>query len=746
MSSTQRLPGGPGAAWQGSRTRIFLDSHTPDWADPFQRGPHQAPHAAVLTAADPEPAMRRIAESGADSVVLFAKCQYGNSYFPTSVGHQHSALAGRDLFGEQLAAARRLGLRVIAYFSNMWDSHEAGAHPDWRLVALEGRPDLGRWPTLCLLSDYRSLVMAHIHEIAERYEIDGLWSDILTAGPCACSRCRGRFASQYGFAMPQRPDEPGWADLVDFWGGVLDEYVLEQRATLDAVRPSTALVPNFYGTTFTNAVSGLTMAHLDRADIGSSEGYTDWQGLAFPSFAARYVRAAVRERPAEVVIGRFVHTWDFTMVSTPQLRYEAFSAVVNGVCATVDDQPYADGSLEPEVYRRVGDAFGEIRSRAPYLEGAEPVRYAALYASQGARVVESVLRARESATVGDEAAAFPPSRPRPGLSDLEAAVTGTYRALLECHVPLDFVDDLSAVRGGLSPYRVVVLPDVVTLTAAEIGALRDFVERGGGLVTTGPVGIVDRHGHAARAGEGLDSLLGVSFGEIGRYSFPYLQLRDDALVGSVGGWLLSHYGPIHELRAVGDGVEVLATRTDPVLETDQWTFWHNNQPAPGLATGDPVIVERRLGAGRVIACAARLGNNHARLGHGAYRDLLGALVCRAAAAEPPVEVLGGHRNTELALTRCGDDLVAHLVTGNPVRGLELLGARLPGVIEDIARTALIEVKVPSGATRALRVGPGGDAVEVPIGPDGVVALRDAGDWETLVLVDAARSDSSRGIR
>ncbi len=728
----------PRGMWGHSRTRIFLDSHTPDWEDPFQRGPLARPAASVLTVADPESAMRQIADANADSVVLFAKCQYGNSYFPTTVGYRHSALKGRDLFGEQVAAARRHGLGIIAYFSNMWDCHEAGAHPDWRLTALGSRPDLGRWPALCLLSGYRSLAMAHVGEIAERYEIDALWSDILTAGPCACARCRGRFASEYGFAMPQRPGDAGWADLIDFWGRVLDEYLTDQRATLDAVRPSTALIPNFYGTTFANAVSGLTMAHLDHADIGSSEGYTDWQGLAFPSFAARYVRAAVHERPTEVVIGRFVHTWDFTLVSTPQLRFEAFSAAINGACATVDDQPYADGSLEPEVYRRVGDAFGEIHAREPYLEGAEPVRYAALYASQGARVVESVLRTREAAPIGDEAAAFPPSRPRPGLSDLEAAMTGTYRALLECHLPLDFVDDRLAVEGPLTRYRVVVLPDVLTLTAAEVTALRNFVERGGGLVVTGPAGIVDRHGRPGST-DGLDALLGTSFGDLGRYTFPYLQLRDRDLVNAVGGWPISHYGPIHDLRAIGDDVNVLATRTDPVLETDERTFWHNNQPAPGTATSEPVIVERRLGAGRVIVSAARLGNNHARLGHGTHRDLLGALVRRAAAAAPPVELIGGHRNTELAVTRRGDDLIAHLVTGNPVRGLEVLGARLPGVVEDIAQTALIELKVPARARRALRVGPDGAAVEVSIDRDGIVGIRDAGDWETLVLVDAARS-------
>ncbi|MFW8745790.1 hypothetical protein, partial [Mesorhizobium japonicum] len=63
----------------------------------------------------------------------------GNAYYPTEVGRPHGALRGRDLFGEQLAAAHRRGIRVIAYFSNMWDTAAAGAHPEWRLVPIASR-------------------------------------------------------------------------------------------------------------------------------------------------------------------------------------------------------------------------------------------------------------------------------------------------------------------------------------------------------------------------------------------------------------------------------------------------------------------------------------------------------------------------------------------------------------------------------------------------------------------------------
>src|SRR5690606_14475655 len=102
--SLDPITGPDSAWWQTSRRRVFLDAHTPDWTDLHQRG-IAAPDFAVLSAVDPREDVDLIADAGADSVVLFAKCQYGNAYYPTTVGRPHAALRGRDLFGEQLAAA-----------------------------------------------------------------------------------------------------------------------------------------------------------------------------------------------------------------------------------------------------------------------------------------------------------------------------------------------------------------------------------------------------------------------------------------------------------------------------------------------------------------------------------------------------------------------------------------------------------------------------------------------------------------
>jgi hypothetical protein len=413
------------------------------------------------------------------------------------------------------------------------------------------------------------------------------------------------------------------------------------------------------------------------------------------------------------------------------LRYEAFSVAAHGSTVTVDDQPYATGAIEPEVYERLRPVFTRIAERAQWLEGTTPEPYAALYASQTSRELESLLGGPENPSLGEQSAQFPPSEPRSTPSDLVAALTGSYLALVESHIPVELLDERASRLARLPSYRVLVLPDVLALSAAEVTAIEQFVHAGGGLVVTGPTAVRETDG-TPLASSSLEGLLGVRFGDRGRFSYPYLKLTSLSLADRLGTRPIPHYGPMVTLELLDNDARVLATRIDPVLETDDRSYWHNNQPAPGAETGKPVIVERKVGRGRVIVSAARLGNNRARLGDGTYRDLIDALVRRAAGADPAVRVQGSHRNTELVLARRGQDLIAHLVTGHPVLSLDVYGAHQPAAIEDINHEDSVVLSLPPGTTSVARVVNAAE-VDVPIRADSTIELVAPDDWETLVL-------------
>jgi uncharacterized lipoprotein YddW (UPF0748 family) len=127
-----------------------------------------------------------------NSVNVFSKCHHGMSYYPTKIGIQHPALAGRDMLGEQIEALHRAGIRAPIYTTVGWEEDVAFRFPQWRQIRHDGRfsqlarynpsnpPGQAAWHfNNPLHPDYQDFIEAHIRELFDRYEVDGVWIDIV---------------------------------------------------------------------------------------------------------------------------------------------------------------------------------------------------------------------------------------------------------------------------------------------------------------------------------------------------------------------------------------------------------------------------------------------------------------------------------------------------------------------------------------------------------------------------------------
>ncbi|MBM3211136.1 hypothetical protein FJZ33_02885 [Candidatus Poribacteria bacterium] len=89
--------------WYKSTIRkIHFDMHTPESVE------------NVGEDFDPQAFAKSVKDAGAEAICFFARCAYGWSYYPTTVGLPHPHLK-RDVFGEGAKAMKEEGLRVIAY-------------------------------------------------------------------------------------------------------------------------------------------------------------------------------------------------------------------------------------------------------------------------------------------------------------------------------------------------------------------------------------------------------------------------------------------------------------------------------------------------------------------------------------------------------------------------------------------------------------------------------------------------------
>ena len=86
--------------------------------------------------------------------------------------------------------------------------------------------------------------------------------------------------------------------------------------------------------------------------------------------------------------------------------------------------------------------------------------------------------------------------------------TNWLHALRDDGYQYDFLTTEQIDKGRLSNYKVLVLPDSISLSPAEVIAIRDFVANGGLLISDGEIGLMDQHARWEKKGL-LDNVLGI---------------------------------------------------------------------------------------------------------------------------------------------------------------------------------------------------------------------------------------------
>lgn len=616
-----------------SRNRVFLDMHFPDWDG-----------KGICSNFDTDDIVETFSRSHVDSVILYAKCQYGNFYYNAKkLGHKHSGLGEQDLFNELTQKAHEKGIKVIAYYSVSWDEHVSARHPEWLVTGPDGikdNLDEYRWSTLCINSPYRMLVFEHLREIAAATGTDGFWLDMTIIGKnrCHCSFCKEKFFNRYGMHIPKDNTVAGWDTFQKWRYDYIEEFYSQAIDVIKSVDENIVVANNYWGYPYQSGSMGSrAVGALKRADFSTGEAYTDWTGLNAPGIFSKYLRGAGNNKPFEVLIGRFYNTWDYTVKSKNQLAYEAYTVIANGGTVTLDDEPYHDGTLEKETYEYLKDIFNVINVRSEALNGAVPVKYAAILHSQATK---------DYLNNYGEASFIPP-------------IAGAYKVFRDLHIPIGFLFDESLTEDTLTGYKVLILPDVGCLSTEHCGVIRNFVAGGGTLISTYKTSLYDQCG-VMRDDYGLKDVMGLNFEGFSNYTLSYFKLKEEPSweninirrpYGFNGGYIKAN---------VGGDAKAAAYIVDPICETDGKTFFHNNLPAPHSKTLFPAIVTNKYGEGHSIYFASEIFSAFARKGQREVKNIIRSLLGNRA-PRLPVKV-ECPSSVEVVVNTIGDHkLVVHLI-------------------------------------------------------------------------------------
>ncbi len=426
--------------------QIHLDFHTSPQID------------GIGSAFDKEEYQATLKLGHVDSITTFAKCHHGWSYHPTDVGQMHPHL-DFDLLRAQFDACKEIDVNVPIYISAGVDNVASYEHAEWREVGPEGRysgwsasPVAAGFHKMCFNSPYLDYLCEQIREVARLYPTcDGIFLDIISQGQCCCRWCLEVMAQQ-GLDAEKEADRKACARQA------LERYYTETTAACRCDDPDMPVFHNSGHIPRGRRDILKYFSHLELESLPTG----GWGYDHFP-VSAKYCRKLDLDFMG--MTGKFHTTWgEFGGFKHPNaLRYECAAMLAYGAKCSVGDQLHPDGCLDTSTYSIIGAAYSDVEAKEPWCVDAENVADIGLLSVQALNG---------------------------GVNREDLPDTGAARILLETHALFDVID----ADMDFSPYKALVLPDTVLITAGLKTKLDTFLAGGGKLLLTGSSGLCEDGG------------------------------------------------------------------------------------------------------------------------------------------------------------------------------------------------------------------------------------------------------------
>jgi hypothetical protein len=524
---------------------------------------------------------------------------------------------------------------------------------------------MGHWfRNMCLNSGYRAHLKAMIREILEKYPVDGLFLDCFNLDPCHGTECLEGMKKRGMNVLDE--DE-----VTQFCRIITLEFMDEVKKLCDSIRKGIYIC-------FNGMPYRLQPKHIE-LEILPTGGW----GYDHLPFCIRYARTL--GKPLFTMTGRFHKSWgDFGGLRSKQsLLFDCYNSLANGGTCSIGDHMHPRGKLEKAVYDMIGATYREVKQYDQWNDGAK--------------------------ALSDMAVVYPPLRdypaPHPKSGYSESAIKGAARLLMELKYQFDVTDGST----DLSPYRVVILPDNVTVDGQLAKALRKYLAKGGILVSSAFSGLNPEKTGFALKEYGLD-YKGASPNNIEYFS------AQKQVAANLPDMPITIYTPGIAMRA-GKGTEILAQIIQPYFNLRSWNMFHENlYVPPEKKAGRPALVRR----GNILHFSFPVFSGYFEHAVAAYktffRNCLEQIFTR-----PLVKVEGLPSFGEVTVTSQGLRRIVHLLTYLPeLRGRSMQIIEEPIEVGNVAvalRTDDLTFRkahlAPSGESLAFRTENGYVRVLVP---------------------------------
>jgi hypothetical protein len=556
--------------YQHAWRRNVLDMHIPDWNPEF------------LSKFDPNNYIDMLKLAGAQSAVVYTHSHAGACFYPTKVGHMHQNLKGRDIFGEVLNICHKNNIKVVAYFSLIFDTWAYRNHPDFKIIDADGCGvnDKSRYGVCCLNSPYRDYVVAHIRELCQNYDFDGIrfdmtfWPDV-----CHCKFCKEKYQKEVGGQIPTEPNwsDPNWVKFQRARERWLTEFAALATSTVKAIKPNVS-VEHQCSTLLSPWIQGSTVDLFDNCDFLQGDFYG---GKLQSSFVNKLLYNLTKNKPHGFETSSAVSLRDFTILKSPELlKAKAFCAMANSGAFIFIDTIDPAGTINPAPYSRLRDVWNQTKPYEKYL-GGDLIQDVAIYISTESKF-----------NLGKE-----------NMPHIESA-TSAAQALIYDHIPFGVITRKNLDR--LNNYQVIILPDILMISPVEAEALRNYVRQGGSIYASKYTSLVTTDG-VKHDNFLLADVFGANFSAVTKENYTFISpaaegkgffdgFNDKYPFGLNATQFIVKADPNAQILA-----NIILPYTDPA-DFNNFASIHCNPP--GKTTDYPALIRNKFGRGLSIYSTA----------------------------------------------------------------------------------------------------------------------------------------------
>lgn len=386
---------------------------------------------------DAEKFAKDLYESHVKYINVAAQCNSGLCYFDTKAGIRYEGMQG-DRLKEIIEACHKLDIGVSCYMNLGICQSQAIKHPDWVIrnqeqdkkheVAEGAKEDLIPFKQMCLNTGYFDYVLAITKELTE-YDVDGFFFDGMDVKLCFCENCLKELKAK-------NINIDDTIELYNF-------YYQKNLSLCNKIKEIIGGNKNIF---FNNMPEQSKVnTHYELEWIPQSWGY-EVIPVRMALGRANYDRLVY-------MTGRFQLDWgDFGGVKPiDSILNDYYDAVMNGYEFCIGDHLHPANGIDKKVLRsfRYVNDFADMLT--PYIKD---VRYNA-----------------DIAIITNK---------KPLLCWWDRGLLGAARMLSELKISFN----IEYADNDYRNYKLIILPDEITLDEREAERLKKYIESGGKVISS----------------------------------------------------------------------------------------------------------------------------------------------------------------------------------------------------------------------------------------------------------------------